>query len=192
MKYIGILGGTFDPPHLGHLIIAEEVRVALKLDEVWFIPSQEPPHKEKAFIGAMHRVEMVKRAIDSNPNFKLNTIEVDRLGKSFTFDTMKLLTKDNPNVVFHFIIGADMVEYLPNWRNIDDLLTMVKFVGVKRQGYKLNSEYPIIEVDIPLIEISSTNIKERLTNNVSVRYRLPDSVETYIKEKQLYEKRGSD
>ncbi|SEQ16796.1 nicotinate-nucleotide adenylyltransferase [Virgibacillus subterraneus] len=192
MKYIGILGGTFDPPHLGHLIIAEEVRVALKLDEVWFIPSQEPPHKKKAFIGATHRVEMVKRAIDSNPNFKLSTIEVDRLGKSFTFNTMKLLTKDNPNVVFHFIIGADMVEYLPNWKNIDELLNMVKFVGVKRQGYKLNSEYPIIEVDVPLIEISSTKIKERLTNNKSVRYRLPGSVEDYIKEKQLYEKRGCD
>lgn len=189
MKSIGILGGTFDPPHLGHLIISEEVRVALKLDEVWFIPSQEPPHKEKASIGALHRVEMVKRAISSNPRFKLNTIEVSRSGKSFTFDTMKQLTKDNPDVKFHFIIGADMVEYLPNWNHINDLFDMVKFVGVKRQGYKLNSKYPITEVDIPLIEISSTNIKERLNNNMSVKYMVHDAVENYIKEKQLYEKR---
>ncbi|MFB4166541.1 nicotinate-nucleotide adenylyltransferase [Virgibacillus sp. JSM 102003] len=189
MKSIGILGGTFDPPHLGHLIIAEEVRMALKLDEVWFIPSQEPPHKEKAYIGAPHRVEMVNRAIDSNPSFKLNTIEVSRSGKSFTFDTMKLLTNENPDVKFYFIIGADMVEYLPKWNHINDLVDMVKFVGVKRQGYKLNSKFPIIEVDIPLIEISSTNIKERLNNNMTIKYMVPEAVENYIKGKQLYEKR---
>ncbi|MGP4107203.1 nicotinate-nucleotide adenylyltransferase [Virgibacillus sp. L01] len=189
MKSIGILGGTFDPPHLGHLIIAEEVRVALKLDEIWFIPSQEPPHKEKAFIGAPHRVEMVKRAISSNPSFKLNTIEVSRSGKSYTFETMKQLTKDNPDIKFHFIIGADMVEYLPNWNHINNLLDMVIFVGVKRKGYKLNSKYSIVEVNVPLIEISSTNIKERLNNNTSIKYMVPDAVENYIKEKQLYEKR---
>ncbi len=189
MKSIGILGGTFDPPHLGHLIIAEEVRVALKLDEIWFIPSQEPPHKEKAFIGASHRVEMVKRAISSNPSFKLNTVEISRSGKSYTFETMKQLKKENPDAEFHFIIGADMVEYLPNWNHINDLFDMVKFVGVKRQGYKMNTRYPIIEVDIPLIEISSTNIKERLNNNMPVKYMVPEVVEHYIKEKQLYEKR---
>lgn len=187
MKYVGILGGTFDPPHLGHLLIAEEVRMALKLDEVWFIPSQEPPHKQKALTSASHRVGMVERAIDTNPDFKVNTIEVNRLGKSFTFDTMKLLKKDNPNAMFYFIIGADMVEYLPKWNNIDELISMVTFAGVKREGYQLYSEYPIIKVDIPLIEISSTNIRERLTNNLSVKYMVPDSVETYIKENHLYE-----
>lgn len=189
MKQVGILGGTFDPPHLGHLIIAEEVRLALQLDEVWFIPSHEPPHKQKAFIDTFHRVEMVQRAVNSNPFFKVSRIEVDRLGKSFTIDTMKLLKKDHPAINFHFIIGADMVEYLPHWERIDELNNTVKFVGVKRKGYQLISNYSISEVDIPLIEISSTNIKERLTNNISVKYMVPDCVETYIKEKRLYEKR---
>src|SRR5699024_3722169 len=122
MRRIGILGGTFDPPHIGHLIIAEEVRAAQNLDEVWFIPSYEPPHKHRAFVDSADRVEMVKRAIAGNPYFSINTIEVNRLGKSYTFDTMKLLKEENPDASFYFIIGADMVEYLPHWKYIDKLI----------------------------------------------------------------------
>ncbi|WP_164668546.1 nicotinate-nucleotide adenylyltransferase [Virgibacillus doumboii] len=187
MKHIGILGGTFDPPHIGHLIIAEEVRLALELDEVWFMPSHEPPHKQKAVVDTSDRVEMVERAVEGNPDFKIIMIEVNRLGKSYTFDTMKLLKQENPDVSFYFIIGADMVEYLPNWKHIDELMDIVRFVGVKRKGYRVESDYPITEVEIPLIEVSSTKLRKRLKDNIPVKYMVPESVENYIKEKRLYE-----
>ncbi|MFC4558882.1 nicotinate-nucleotide adenylyltransferase [Virgibacillus kekensis] len=187
MKQIGLLGGTFDPPHLGHLIIAEEVRANLGLDEIWFIPSQEPPHKQKATTDAVDRAEMVRYAISTNEYFKLNPIEIERPGKSFTIDTIRQLRDENPNTDFYFIIGADMVEYLPKWKDIEELTELVKFVGVERQGYKVKSEYPVIKVQIPTIEVSSTAIRERLQNGISVKYQVPEPVETYIKEKDLYE-----
>lgn len=192
MKRVGILGGTFDPPHLGHLIIAEEVRLALNLEEVWFMPSQEPPHKNKAFIRAEERVEMVKKAIECNPFFKLNTIEVDRLGKSYTVDTLNILKEKHPDVTFYFIIGGDMVEYLPKWRKIDELKKIVTFVGVKRVGFKLDTPYPVELVDIPYIEISSTMVRERINHDRPVTYLVPEPVTRYIKEKRLYEDKRSD
>lgn len=189
MKRIGILGGTFDPPHLGHLLIAEEVRIALELEEVWFIPTYVPPHKEEATTGVSERKNMVKQAIDRNDSFKVNTIEVDRLGKSYTFDTMRILKEEHPDTEFFFIIGADMVEYLPHWNEIDQLIDLVTFVGVKRSGYQLNSDYPVVEVDVPMIDISSTFIRERLAVGKTVTYLIPESVYSYIKENLLYENR---
>lgn len=187
MKKIGILGGTFDPPHMGHLIIAETVRTTLNLDEVWFIPTNEPPHKNYASSTGQDRLKMIKLAIEDNEYFRVNDIEMKRLGKSFTFDTMNILMNEYKNEEFFFIIGADMVEYLPNWSRIDELVHLVKFVGVQREGYELNSPYPIIKVDIPLIDISSTLIRTKLCADVSVKYLIPESVDAYIKENQLYE-----
>ncbi|WP_188453596.1 nicotinate-nucleotide adenylyltransferase [Virgibacillus oceani] len=187
MKRVGILGGTFDPPHLGHLVIAEEVRIALLLDEVWFIPSYEPPHKEKARTSSLDRIAMVNLAIDHNEAFKLNTIEVERLGKSYTFDTIRALNDAYPDIDFYFIIGADMVEYLPHWNRINDLIEIVNFVGVKRTGYNLNTDYPIQKIDIPMIDISSTLIRNRILTKKSIRYLVPQDVEAFIKGKRLYE-----
>ncbi|WP_100010573.1 nicotinate-nucleotide adenylyltransferase [Lentibacillus sediminis] len=189
MRKIGILGGTFDPPHIGHLVIAEETRVQLDLEEIWFMPSNTPPHKDAAKTGAEERSEMVKRAVKGNPHFRLNTIETHRLGKSYTFDTMKVLRAEHPDIYFYFIIGADMVEYLPHWDRIDELLELVQFVGVKRQGYSLSTTYPIIEVDVPFVEISSTMIRERIRNKLPIRYLVTESVNEYLKEQQLYEDR---
>src|SRR5690625_2565031 len=165
MRRIGILGGTFDPPHLGHLLIAEEVRIALELEEVWFIPTYVPPHKQEATTGVDERINMVQQSIQSNESFKVNTIEVERLGKSYTFDTMSILKEEHPDTAFFFIIGADMVEYLPHWNQIDQLMDLVTFVGVKRSGYQLNTDYPVVEVDIPMVDISSTFIRKRLAGN---------------------------
>ncbi|MTW84136.1 nicotinate-nucleotide adenylyltransferase [Virgibacillus dakarensis] len=187
MKRVGILGGTFDPPHLGHLLIAEEVKNKLALEEVWFIPSNEPPHKYKARTSANNRIAMLERAIASNDTFKIDTIEVERLGKSYTFDTMKALIDTYPDTIFYFIIGADMVEYLPKWDRINELINIVKFVGVRRTGYHLQSDFPIIALDIPMIDVSSTLIRERISRNQSTRYLLPEDVESYIKGKRLYE-----
>src|SRR5699024_9121935 len=115
MKRIGILGGTFDPPHIGHLIIAEEVRIALDLTEVWFIPTYEPPHKDRASSSVEDRLNMLQRAIGEHPHFKIKTIEIERYGMTYTIDTMKTFKRMYPEDEFFFIIGADMVEYLPNW-----------------------------------------------------------------------------
>lgn len=189
MKRIGILGGTFDPPHIGHLLIAEEVRIALSLDKVWFIPSSIPPHKQAAFSTATHRISMVKKAIQSNTSFVVKTLEIERIGKSYTVDTINILKEKYPDVEFYFIIGADMVEYLPKWHRIDELVKLVTFVGVNRLGFHVESTYPILNIEVPTIDISSTLIRNRIMNDISVNYLLPHLVYDYIKEQQLYEKR---
>ncbi|RKQ37851.1 nicotinate-nucleotide adenylyltransferase [Oceanobacillus halophilus] len=187
MKRVGILGGTFDPPHLGHLLIAEEVRIELNLQEIWFIPTYTPPHKSESETSAEHRMKMLQIAISSNKYFKINAIEIERLGKSYTYDTITYLKQEYEDIDFYFIIGADMVEYLPNWHRINELIQMIQFVGVKRSGYKLETEYPIIQVDIPMLDISSSMLRKRLRNKQSVKYIVPDEVNRYIREKRLYE-----
>lgn len=187
MKRVGILGGTFDPPHFGHLLIAEEVKEKLGLTEIWFIPSYEPPHKQKANTSAEVRLEMLQRAVASNDSFKISTVEVNRLEKSYTIDTMDWLVKSYPNIAFYFIIGADMVEYLSEWNRIEELIQMVEFVGVGRTGYRLETDYPIRTLDIPMIDVSSTLIRDRMKQRCSIKYLLPENVESYIKGKRLYE-----
>jgi nicotinate-nucleotide adenylyltransferase len=189
MERIGILGGTFDPPHIGHLIIAQEVLISLQLDQVWFIPTYEPPHKHEATFQVENRLEMLQLALADNEAFLLNTIEVKREGKSYTYDTMVTLKKEYPEKEFYFIIGADMVEYLPKWYRIDELIQLVRFVGVQRAGYSLATPYPIIEIDIPAVDISSTIIRERIRNRKSIQYLVPESVHTYIKEHGFYEQK---
>lgn len=184
MRRIGILGGAFDPPHIGHLIIANEVRISLKLDEVWFIPSNVPPHKHPTKFAATDRVKMVELAIENEPTFRVNTIEMERKGKSFTIDTMQTLRKNYPHDEFYFIIGADMVEYLPKWYQIDELTKLVTFVGVERPGFTLHkSPYHFIHVEVPFMDISSTFIRNRLEKREPITYFVPDAVAAYIKER---------
>lgn len=186
MKRIGLLGGTFDPPHIGHFIIADEVRASLQLDEIWFIPNNEPPHKSKALSDKLHRLQMLNQVIGGNDIFSVNDIELHREGKSYTIDTVTELTNEYPNMQFFFIIGADMVEYLPHWKDIDKLMEKIQFVGVKRQGYELKSSYPIIEVGIPTVEISSSDIRERVEQGLPFQFLVPKEVYLYIKEHRLY------
>lgn len=187
MKKIGILGGTFDPPHNGHLIIANEVLSELQLDEIWFMPNQEPPHKKKSeSVKNEDRLQMIKQAIAGNNAFRIETIELEREGPSYTVDTMKIINEQYPNHQFYFIIGADMIEYLPKWHNIDELVKLVQFVGVERPDYSHQTDYPVLYVDVPAIEVSSSMIRDRLKMGKTVRYLLPDSVIQYIEEKHLY------
>ncbi|WP_240620149.1 nicotinate-nucleotide adenylyltransferase [Peribacillus acanthi] len=187
-KNIGILGGTFDPPHIGHLIIANEVMHTLGLDEIRFMPNSVPPHKEKTQkISNQARLDMLELAIKSNGQFRVEAIELDREGPSYTYDTIRLLLQQEPDLNIHFIIGADMIEYLPKWFKIDELVTMVQFVGVKRPSYNEVSPYPIQLVQTPELVISSSMIRSRLNLGKSIRYLVPEQVETYIKENGLYE-----
>lgn len=186
-KRVGILGGTFNPIHNGHLLMADQVYDKLKLDEIWFMPNKLPPHADgKETLDDQLRVEMLELAIQDHPNFRLEAIELEREGKSYTVDTMEILTTLYPTYEFYFIIGADMIENLPKWHRVEDLLKMIHFVGVGREGYQNDSEYPLIFVDAEGMTASSTKIRAAVRNDESIRYLVPKPVIEYIKEKGLY------
>lgn len=187
-RRIGILGGTFNPIHNAHLLIADQVQTQLSLDAMAFMLDANPPHVDRKFaIDGKDRANMIKLAIKSNPRFYLEEAELRRGGISYTYDTIKALKKAHPQNEYYFIIGGDMVAYLPKWHRVDDLMKMVHFVGVQRHGYPIKSPYPIIWVDVPEINISSTMIRRKIRQGQSIRYLVPDSVRKYIKEHQLYE-----
>ena len=187
MEKIGIIGGTFDPPHIGHLIIANEVLQQLKLDKVYFMPNYEPPHKKRENgATAKERLEMLEIITEDHSQFFIEPIELDRTGRSYSYDTMKILTENNRQAEYYFIIGGEMVEYLPKWYRIDELVKMIQFVGVNRPNYSLDSQYPFIEVNVPLMDISSTMVRERIQAGDTVKYYLPDRLIQYIKERGLY------
>ena len=186
-KQVGILGGNFNPVHYAHLVMGEQVGQALGLDKVYFMPEYLPPHvDEKKTIPAEHRLAMLELAIADNPRFAVETIELERKGKSYTVDTMRELTAKNPDTNYYFIIGGDMVNYLPKWHQIDELMELVTFVGVRRPEVPIDSPYPFIWIDIPLMDVSSTTIRKKVQQGCSVRYLLPDNVLHYIQEKGLY------
>lgn len=195
----GIFGGTFDPPHIGHLVLAEAARSELGLSEVVFLPAAQPPHKlNKVISPTMHRVEMVKRAIASNGRFALSTLDADRAGPSYTVDSMRLLRETwGETVEIVFIMGLDSLVDLPGWYQAPELLKLVNFAVVARPGYhadmaSLERQLPgvvdrVTFVPAPLIGISSTAIRQRVQESDSIRYLLPPSVERYIYEEQLYQ-----
>lgn len=186
VRRIGIFGGTFDPPHIGHMIIAKEVQQTCRFDEVWFIPTNDPPHKKQVNATAKDRYAMVQEMIQAEPTWKVLDIEIKREGPSFTIDTIIDLQKMYPSNHFYFIIGADMVEYLPKWHKIDELIQRISFICVNRPNHTLESPYPITEVRVPLIDISSTMIRDRLMAGRSPHYFLEKHVHEYLKEHQLY------
>lgn len=188
---VGILGGTFDPVHHGHLLAAESVRDELKLDEIWFMPSKIPPHKQNhKILSGHHRIRMLELAIQQYPEFKVSKIEFERDQVSYTYDTVQILKERFPGIQFHFIIGADMVEFLPNWHRYKELLTLIQFVAIKRPHYQAHVNHPwmeqIIFVEMPQLELSSSMIRNRCLQGKSIRFLVPDSVLTYIKENRLY------
>ncbi|MBS4750784.1 nicotinate-nucleotide adenylyltransferase [Carnobacteriaceae bacterium zg-ZUI78] len=184
---IGILGGTFNPIHVGHLMIAEQVRDFFSLDRFLFMPSATPPHKkEKKTIDSVHRQEMVRLAIQNHPCFDLETYEIENGGVNYTYNTIQALKEKYPNAIFYFVIGADMVEDLPNWYRIDDLVQEVHFIGINRVSASLETPYPISILKLPFIEISSTMIRKHVNMKKSITYYVPESVENYIMKHKLY------
>lgn len=192
---VGIMGGTFDPIHNGHLLAAERAREEAGLDEVWFMPANTPPHKPNApKASADHRLEMVKAAISGNPHFRAEDHEIRRGGTSYTVDTMKELRERYPGHTFSYIIGADMVQYLPNWVRIEELAQMISFIGLARPGFSSDkSALPafirdrVVPVPMPQVDLSSTAIRQLAQTGKSVRYMVPDAVLAYMKEARLYE-----
>lgn len=184
---VGILGGTFNPPHMGHLIMGDQVGKQLGLNKVLFMPNAQPPHVDhKDAIDSMMRARMVRRAIFGNPLFDLEMSEIQRGGKSYTYDTIVALKERHPNTEYYFIIGGDEVAYLSTWHRIDELAKLVTFVGVNRSGFQKATPYPVIWVDVPTIDVSSSMIRDRVKRGQSIHYLVPETVEAYIKEHQLY------
>ncbi len=196
---IGLLGGTFDPIHMGHLVIAEEVRLKLALDEVLFIPAGQPWLKsERRVAPGEHRLEMLKLAIGSNPHFKVSTIEFERPGPSYTVDTIAALRDElGAEVELYFIVGFDTLAELPIWKEPSRLLGMCHIVAVRRPGYaeldwrSLEQAIPgvssrVVVVDVPQVDISSTQIREQVAKGLSIRYLVPEAVEAYILKHRLY------
>ncbi len=196
MKKIGILGGTFDPIHIAHLIAVDQVLFYEKLDEIWFMPAPIPPHKIEIEITPIeHRVQMVKKAIEIDQRYKLCTIELEQSGPAYTIHTIKELKKRYPEHDFFFIIGGDMIEYLPKWNGIGELIKLVRFIGLERPGYQLHPKtafekeiyHQVKILPMPQLEISSSHIRDWVKMGRMIRYVVPSSVEDYIKENKLYE-----
>ena len=194
---IGVLGGTFDPIHMGHLVVAEEARIKLGLSEVLFVPAGQPWLKQDHSITpAAHRVEMVRRAISDNPYFKLSTLEVDRPGPSYTVDTLTLLQDQlGSEASFFFILGRDTLAELPLWKEPRKVVQLCRLVVPPRLGSRdlrhLEEAIPgllerVIQLDMPVIGISSSEIRQRIARGLSVRYLVPTEIEQYIAEQKIY------
>ncbi|GFE42488.1 nicotinate-nucleotide adenylyltransferase [Streptococcus canis] len=187
-KQIGILGGNFNPIHNAHLVVADQVRQQLGLDQVLLMPEFQPPHVDaKETIDERHRLRMLELAIEDNDSLAIETCELERQGISYTYDTMVYLTEQHPDVDYYFIIGADMVDYLPKWYRIDELMKLVQFVGVQRPKYKAGTSYPVIWVDLPLMDISSSMIRDFIKKGRQPNYLLPKRVLDYITQEGLYQ-----
>ena len=185
---IGILGGTFNPIHLGHLILAEEIREKLKLDSVIFMPAYLPPHKEsKGIAAAKHRLAMVRRAIKGNPFFASSDIEIKRKGRSYTIDTLNQLKRKRAHDTLFFITGSDLLRYLAQWKDLKEIIKMVRFVVATRPGYPLE-KIPAYITTVPIraVDISGVEIRRAVRNKQSIRYLVPESVYSYIKTLRLY------
>lgn len=198
-RRIGILGGTFDPIHVGHLMTAEAVRDEFSLDKVIFIPAAVPPHKmDQQVTEARHRYLMTVLATTSNPHFDVSSIEMDRPGPSYTIDTIYELKRQyGENTDLFFITGADAIADIPTWDRIEELLGLCQFIAATRPGFLPNvdniKDYfgelgstRIHRLETPELEISSTNIRERLKRGFSIKYIVPAAVEDYIYKEGLY------
>jgi nicotinate-nucleotide adenylyltransferase len=194
VKKAGIMGGTFDPVHIGHLIAAETALEACRLDEVWFIPTASPPLKPNApGASASDRLEMVAAAIADRDRFRVLDIEQRRGGVSYSVDTVKSLMELHPEYSFSYIIGSDRINDLPNWHRIGELAELVTFIGLARPGTVARPELlpeelrrRITFADMPAIGVSSTDLRERLSTGRSIRYLVPDAVHDLIRRQGWY------
>ncbi|TJY43488.1 nicotinate-nucleotide adenylyltransferase [Cohnella pontilimi] len=194
MRRTGLMGGTFDPIHFGHLIAAEAARDAAGLEEVWFIPTFVPPHKGEPGTDAETRCRMLEAALSDSPHFRVERIELTRQGVSYTIDTVTALRERHPDRSFYWIVGSDMVMDLPNWRRPEEVAEQVTFIGLERPGQSIEDrDLPdyirrkLVRASMPLIGISSTEIRRRLRERRSVRFMVPDSVYEFIRRNHLYE-----
>lgn len=202
----GILGGTFDPVHYGHLAIAEEVYAALRLTRVLFVPAGQPPHKpERSITPVRHRLAMLKLALAGNPHFALSLVDVQRAGPSYTVETLRLLHQElGAEAELYFVIGADSLKDLPEWYDPGGILEQAMVVALPRPGYpefsrellaRLEGRLPTLKgrlmtLDSLHLDISSTDLRRRVAEGRPIAYQVPESVEAYIHRHSLYHGAG--
>lgn len=198
---LGLYGGTFDPIHLGHLILAESCREACGLDQVWFVVTATPPHKRSERTPVSDRLEMARIATAGHPSFEVSEIESGDDGPHYSYRTLERLTAERPGDDLFFLIGADSLADLPTWRQPERVAELATIVVVNRPGIDPAvmagppdlgpAARPVRFVTIPPIGISSTDLRRRVAEGWSIRYQVPRGVEAYIVEQGLYRSRPS-
>lgn len=197
MQRVGILGGTFDPPHIGHLILGEYTAEALELDCLLFVPAADPPHKQSQRKTAVHhRLAMVKLALADNPRFQLSRVDVDRDGPHYSVDMVRIIQRQHPGAEMYFVMGGDSLRDLPKWYQPEVLIGLCRLAVMRRPGDHVTPEMHaallptlaerVVMIDAPVLEISSTQITQRIHDDQSVRYVVPDVVRAYIHDNELY------
>jgi nicotinate-nucleotide adenylyltransferase len=200
LRRVGVIGGTFDPIHYGHLAAAEEARVKVELEKVVFVVAGLPPHKlDEEVTPVEHRLAMVELGIQSNPYFELSRVDVDRPGPSYTVDTMSILQERfGEETELFFVMGLDSLVELPTWHEPHRLVRLCRLIAVSRPGFDvdlagLESAVPGLSsrletIDMPEVDISSTDLQRRVRVGLPIKYQVPEHVERYIQEHQLYKR----
>ena len=200
MRRLGVLGGTFDPPHIGHLLAAEMARAELNLERILFVPANRSPWKMGRHLSTTEqRLEMVRRAIADYPRFELNRVDVDRPAPSYTYETLQLLSTQYAGAELFFIMGLDSLRDLANWHRADEIVRLARLVVCARPGVKMDVGqmmdllhalpallHKLTFVEMPELEVAASNLQERVRNGQSIRYLVPDAVRSYIEENRLY------
>lgn len=197
MQRIGILGGTFDPPHIGHMILGEYSAEALDLDTLLFLPAADPPHKQERYkTPVQHRLAMVEIALANNPRFQLSRVDIDRPGPHYSVDTVRIVREQYPDAEVYFVMGGDSLRDLGFWDRADEFIELCKLAVMRRPGDHVYAgihedvlpgiSQRIVIVDAPVLEISSSEIIHRIRQGMSVRYLVQDRVLAYIHEHGIY------
>jgi nicotinate-nucleotide adenylyltransferase len=193
-RRVGVMGGTFDPIHHGHLVAASEVQAWFDLDEVIFVPTGDPWQKSERVVSpAEHRYLMTVIATASNPAFRVSRVDIDRAGPTYTIDTLRDLRAELPDAELYFITGADALGSIFTWRDADELFELANFVGCTRPGYEMTSEMldgipadRVTLVEIPALAISSSDCRDRTNKGEPIWYLVPDGVVQYVVKHNLY------
>ena len=189
---VGIFGGSFNPPHVAHLIIAETICEQFGLDYILWIPSRQNPLKQPLELAsADERLEMTRLAVAGNPRFELSEVEIGRSGVSYTVDTVRELQAENPRITYSLIVGTDSLQSFSRWHQPDEILRRVPLIAFRRIGSEnarlsTHLEGHISFADAPIIQLSGTEIRERVRSGRSIRYMVPDAVRHYIRKRRLY------
>lgn len=197
-RRIGILGGTFDPPHIGHLILAEYASGALDFERLLFVPAADPPHKRDEHKSSIeHRLAMLDRAIADNPRFEISRVDIDRPGPHYSVDMARMIGEEFPGAKLYFVMGGDSLTDLPKWHRPAEFIQQCKLVVMRRPDESIRADMHdavlpglserVVMIDAPLVGISSTLIVERVGQGHSIRYLVPDGVLNYIVQHRLYE-----
>ena len=192
-RRVGLLGGTFDPPHLGHLVVAECARVELGLDEVRLLVAGDP-YQKSTTSSPQDRVAMARAAVAEDEHLSVDPRELDRQGPTYTADTLKALTAEEPDTAWYFVLGEDAAAGLATWHRVEEAFALATFVVVTRPGDTGPDDAvlpaAIVHLQIPQLEVSSTQLRERYAAGRATRYLVPLAVDRYVRSEQLYPNRG--